>query len=160
MAIELKLLLLLLVANGAPILARYLFEEHFNWPLDNGYVTAKGRYLLGPSKTVRGLIASLVATAIMALIIGIGWRLGMMIGAFAMLGDLCASFIKRRLGLPPSSQAVGLDQIPESLLPLIFCAIIFNLNWWRVVFLVLLFWLLDVLLSRLLFQIGIRRRPY
>ncbi|MES9990355.1 MAG: CDP-archaeol synthase [Candidatus Thiodiazotropha sp.] len=160
MAIELKLLLLLLVANGAPILARYLFEDHFSWPLDGGHVTANGRYLLGPSKTIRGVIASLIATAIVAQIIGIGWQLGIVIAAFAMLGDLCASFIKRRIDLPPSSQAVGLDQIPESLIPLIPCAVVFELPWWSVLYLVLAFWVLVALLSRLLFLLGVRRRPY
>jgi CDP-2,3-bis-(O-geranylgeranyl)-sn-glycerol synthase len=158
--IELKLLLLLLIANGAPILARHLFKEHFNWPLDGGYLTAKDRHLLGPSKTVRGLIASVLTTAAVAQLIGIGWQVGMMIGAFAMLGDLSASFIKRRLDLPPSSQAVGLDQVPESLFPLVPCAVVFDLLWWNVLFLVMAFWLLDSLLSRLLFQLGIRRRPY
>jgi CDP-2,3-bis-(O-geranylgeranyl)-sn-glycerol synthase len=158
--IELKLLLLLLVANGAPILARYLFEEHFNYPLDGGYLTANGHHLLGPSKTVRGLIASVLTTAAMAQLIAIGWQWGMIISAFAMLGDLCASFIKRRLDLAPSSQAVGLDQVPESLFPLIFSAVIFDLSWWSVLFLVIAFWILDTLLSRLLFQLGIRRRPY
>jgi CDP-2,3-bis-(O-geranylgeranyl)-sn-glycerol synthase len=158
--IELKLLFLVLVANGAPILARHLFEEHFNWPLDGGYLTANGRHLLGPSKTVRGLIASVLTTAAVAQLIAIGWQWGMIIGAFAMLGDLFASFIKRRLDLAPSSQAVGLDQVPESLFPLIPCAVIFDLSWWSVLLLVIAFWILDTLLSRLLFQLGIRRRPY
>ena len=31
----------------------------------------------------------------------------------AMLGDLLSSFWKRRVGLAPSWQAIGLDQIPE-----------------------------------------------
>lgn len=160
MTIELKLLLLLLVANGAPILARYLFGDRFNSPLDGGYLTANGHHLLGPSKTVRGLGASLLSSAAVAQIIGIHWRWGLMIGAFAMLGDLCASFIKRRLDLPPSSRAIGLDQVPESLIPLIPCAVVFNLSWWIVFALVIAFWILDTLLSRLLFRLGIRRRPY
>ncbi len=160
MAIELKLLLLLLVANGAPILARHLFGNRFNRPLDGGYLTAKGRYLLGPSKTLRGVIASMLATAAAAQLIHIGWQWGLVLGALAMLGDLIASFIKRRLDLPPSSQAVGLDQIPESLLPLIACSVVFDLDWRRVLILVLIFWLLLVLLSRLLFMLGLRRRPY
>jgi CDP-2,3-bis-(O-geranylgeranyl)-sn-glycerol synthase len=159
-AIELKLLLLLLVANGAPILARYLFGEHFNCPLDGGYLTKNGRHLLGSSKTVRGLIASLLTTAVAAQLMGIHWQWGMMVAALAMLGDLCASFIKRRLDLPPSSRSTGLDQVPESLIPLIPCALLFDLPWWNVLILVLAFWLLDTLLSRLLFRIGIRRRPY
>jgi hypothetical protein len=38
-----------------------------------------------------------------------------------MAGDLLSSFVKRRLNLPPSSRATGLDQIPESLLPALVC---------------------------------------
>jgi CDP-2,3-bis-(O-geranylgeranyl)-sn-glycerol synthase len=158
--IELKLILLLLVANGAPILARRLFGKHFTWPLDGGYLTKNGRHLLGPSKTLRGILASLLSTAMMAQLIGIHWQWGVMIGAFAMLGDLCASFIKRRLDLAPSSRAVGLDQVPESLIPLIPSAHVFDLSWAMVLILVIAFWILDALLSRLLFQLGIRRRPY
>ncbi|MCU7871169.1 MAG: CDP-archaeol synthase [Candidatus Thiodiazotropha sp. (ex Lucinoma borealis)] len=160
MAIELKLLLLLVVANGAPILARHLFGARFNWPLDGGYLTSKGHHLLGPSKTVRGLIAAVVVTSAIAHMVKIGWQWGAMIGAVAMLGDLVASFIKRRLNMPPSSQAIGLDQIPESLLPLLFCVAVFDLNWWSVLFLVLAFLVVVPLLSRLLFLLGIRRRPY
>jgi CDP-2,3-bis-(O-geranylgeranyl)-sn-glycerol synthase len=159
-AIELKLLLLLLVANGAPILARLLFGKHFSWPLDGGYLTKKGHHLLGSSKTIRGLFASLLATTVAAWLMGLHWQWGMMISALAMLGDLCASFIKRRLALPPSSRAIGLDQVPESLIPLIPSAVVFDLTWWKVIILVMVFWLLDALLSRLLFRLGIRRRPY
>jgi CDP-2,3-bis-(O-geranylgeranyl)-sn-glycerol synthase len=159
-AIELKLLLLLLIANGAPILARHLFGEKYNWPLDGGYLTKNGHLLLGSSKTIRGLIASLLTTAVAAQLMGIHWLWGIMIAAFAMLGDLCASFIKRRLDLPPSSRAIGLDQVPESLIPLIPCALVFDLPWWKIFTLVVAFWLLDALLSRLLFRLGIRRRPY
>jgi hypothetical protein len=35
----------------------------------------------------------------------------------AMIGDLFSSFLKRRLRMPPGSVAIGLDQIPEALLP-------------------------------------------
>jgi hypothetical protein len=38
-----------------------------------------------------------------------------------MIGDLFSSFCKRRFGLPSSSRARGLDQIPEALLPLLAC---------------------------------------
>ncbi|MCU7904821.1 MAG: CDP-archaeol synthase [Candidatus Thiodiazotropha sp. (ex Epidulcina cf. delphinae)] len=160
MVIELKLLLLLLVANGAPILARHLFGDRFNRPLDGGYRTPKGHYLLGPSKTIRGLIAALIATSATAPLLGIGWKSGAMIGALAMLGDLTASFIKRRLDMPPSSQAIGLDQVPESLLPLLYCAVVFDLDWWGMLLLVLIFSVVVSLLSRLLFLLGVRRRPY
>ncbi|MCU7921876.1 MAG: CDP-archaeol synthase [Candidatus Thiodiazotropha sp. (ex Dulcina madagascariensis)] len=160
MAVELKLLLLLVAANGAPILARHLFGDRFDLPLDGGHRTPKGRYLLGPSKTIRGLIAAILATSAIAPLLGIDWKSGAMIGALAMLGDLLASFVKRRLKMPPSSQAIGLDQVPESLLPLLYCALVLDLDWWSVLFLVLTFVVVVSLLSRLLFLLGIRRRPY
>ncbi|MEJ2590927.1 MAG: CDP-archaeol synthase, partial [Candidatus Thiodiazotropha sp.] len=64
------------------------------------------------------------------------------------------------LGYPPSSQAVGLDQIPESLLPLLVIAPVFNLRWWSVLLVVLGFCVVVPLLSRLFYLMGIRRRPY
>ena len=39
-------LLLLLVANGAPILAARVFRHHLDGPLDGGLVLADGRPLL------------------------------------------------------------------------------------------------------------------
>ena len=41
------------------------------------------------------------------------------LAAASMAGDLLASFLKRRFGLKVHAQAIGLDQIPEALLPLL-----------------------------------------
>ncbi|MCU7797947.1 MAG: CDP-archaeol synthase, partial [Candidatus Thiodiazotropha sp. (ex Myrtea spinifera)] len=67
---------------------------------------------------------------------------------------------KRRLGYPPSSQAIGLDQIPESLVPLLFIAPVFPLPWWSVLIVVAAFAVVVPILSWLFFLIGVRRRPY
>jgi CDP-2,3-bis-(O-geranylgeranyl)-sn-glycerol synthase len=158
--IELKLLLLLLVANGAPILARHMFDAHFDLPLDGGCSTPRGQPWLGPSKTVRGLLAAVLATTLAAVLSGFSWETGSAIGLLAMTGDLAASFTKRRLGLPPSSQAIGLDQVPESLLPMLYCAASLELAWSSVLWIVVAFWISEILLSRLLFWLGIRRHPY
>ncbi|MEJ2592438.1 MAG: CDP-archaeol synthase, partial [Candidatus Thiodiazotropha sp.] len=69
--------------------------------------TPAGQPVLGPSKTLRGLVAAMLLTSAAAPLVGIAWLWGTVIGGFAMLGDLLASFTKRRLGYPPSSQAVG-----------------------------------------------------
>ena len=61
---------------------------------------------------------------------------GVVIGATAMAGDLLSSFCKRRLKLAPSSQALGLDQIPEVLLPAVVSRTWFDLS------------LLDVVIGR------------
>ncbi|MGD8590062.1 MAG: CDP-archaeol synthase [Chromatiales bacterium] len=158
--IELKLLLLLLIANGTPILARHLLGSRFDFPLDGGTTTARGKRWLGPSKTVRGLLAAILATAVAATLLGFPWITGGLVGLLAMLGDLSASFIKRRLGLPPSSQATGLDQLPESLLPMLYCVLHLDLDWYAMFRVVFGFWISEILLSRLLFRLGIRRHPY
>jgi len=159
-SLEFKLLLLLLIANGAPIMARLLLDGWADWPLDGGRKTAAGRPWLGPSKTIRGLLAAVVACGLGAPLLGLDWIFGMGLGALSMLGDLLASFTKRRLGMASSSQAIGLDQIPESLIPLGYAAWQQLIGWRSLVLLVLLFWLSEMLLSQLLFRLRIRRHPY
>ena len=119
-----------------------------------------GSRLLGHSKTLRGLVMAIVLTAAIAPLMGIDWRWGAAIGGLAMLGDLLASFTKRRLGYPASSQAIGLDQIPESLVPLLIIAPTFELKPWSIFMIVLAFAVVVPLLSRLFYLLGIRRRPY
>lgn len=77
-----------------------------------------------------------------------------------MLGDLVSSFIKRRLRVAPSNQTLGLDQIPESLLPLLAVQAYADLSATRIVALVLSFIVIELLLSRLLFKLHLRDRPY
>lgn len=158
--IELTLLALLVIANGAPIIARHLLGDCCIWPLDGGLLTSRGRPILGPSKTLRGLVAAVLLTTAVAPLLGVDWHWGAAIGGLAMLGDLLASFTKRRLGYAPSSQAIGLDQIPESLLPLLLLAPAFELRWWSILIVVLGFAVVVPLLSRLFYLLGIRRRPY
>ena len=77
-----------------------------------------------------------------------------------MAGDLVSSFIKRRLGRPPSTRAIGLDQIPESLLPLLACKLPLLLSWMDIFAGVVLFLVGELLLSRLLYRAHIRDQPY
>lgn len=156
----LQLLLLLIIANGAPILARWAFRKHGGKPVDSGVNLRDGQPLFGASKTWRGLMAAIFITPIAALIIGVNLVTGLLIALMAMAGDLLSSFIKRRLGLKASSQALGLDQIPESILPVLVVAPQFQLSAWEILIIVLLFFFIELGLSQLLFRIGIRRRPY
>jgi len=156
-----KVMLLLGVANGAPIIARKLLENRFAASLDGGTCWPfDGRRLLGESKTVRGLIASIVATSLAAAFLGIDWRVAAGFAAAAMTGDVLSSFVKRRLGRKVHSQFFGLDQIPESLLPLLLFRETFALGGMDLFVLVALFLILELWLSRLLFRLNIRERPY
>ena len=84
----------------------------------------------------------------------------MVVGSFAMAGGLFSSFCKRRLGLPSSSRASGLDQIPESLFPLLACRNLLGLAPADIVLCLLMFFVGEVVLSRLLFAFRLRDRPY
>ena len=156
----LQLLLLLIIANGGPILARKLLRRRFAWPVDGGRRFRDGRPLLGEAKTWRGILAALLLSALCAPLLGLSVAWGLLIGAAAMAGDLLSSFIKRRLAYPSSSMALGLDQIPESLLPALLAAGELQLTIGDILLVVVLFLLVELALSRLLFRMGIRKQPY
>lgn len=158
--LEVKLLLLIGVANGTPVLAERLLGDSLATPLDLNRPFIDGRPLLGPSKTFRGLVLAVLFTALCAPMLGIAWQHGLWIGAAAMAGDLVSSFTKRRLGLASSVMALGLDQIPESLLPAIIGKYVYDLSWISVVILVGAFFVLELLLSFILYKMNIRNVPY
>src|ERR1700674_1662659 len=103
-----QLLILLAAANGTPVIATKVLGKTFAFPLDGGAHLRDGQPLFGASKTVRGILLSILATAVVANLMGLDWTLGALIAATAMVGDLLSSFLKRRMGLAPSSQCVGL----------------------------------------------------
>ena len=158
--VVLQLLILLMLANGAPVIAKKMFGGHYSYPLDGNLTFADGRGVFGRSKTIRGVALAVLVTTAGSSLIGLGWRIGLLVGSFAMAGDLLSSFCKRRLGLPSSSRASGLDQIPESLLPLLACRDLLGLTAAEIVVCVVMFVVGEVVLSRLLYAFRLRDRPY
>jgi len=154
------LLLLLIIANGAPVIARYIFTERFEYPLDAGLLLNDGRPLFGHSKTVRGIVSSLLLTTLAAPVLGFSWQFGLLVSVTSMLGDLFSSFIKRRLNKPISSRFIGLDQIPESLFPALAIKKPLALGIVDISLIVLIFVIIELLLSRILFTLKIRKNPY
>ena len=77
-----------------------------------------------------------------------------------MAGDLLSSFLKRRLNLPSSSQAIGLDQVPESLFPILACRDALSLTIADIALGVGVFFVGELILSRFLFQVHLRDEPY
>jgi CDP-2,3-bis-(O-geranylgeranyl)-sn-glycerol synthase len=158
--LSLQLLALLGVANGIPILATKLLQDRFRLPLDCGLILPDSEPLFGASKTFRGVVLSVLCTSGAAVLLHLDWSTGATIAAMSMLGDLFSSFIKRRVHLQPHAQVFGLDQIPEALLPLLVIKAQFNLTGLHITGLVLAFIVLEVVLSRILFRLKIRDRPY
>ena len=158
--IELKLLLLILIANGIPVIATAICGQRGARTLDGGRRLDDGQRLWGDSKTWRGLLLALSVTSLAASALGLPAQIGIIIGAAAMAGDLLSSFIKRRLGMASSSMALGLDQIPESLLPLLAVAGECGLTWTTIILITLGFVVAELALSQVLFRLGVRNRPY
>jgi CDP-diglyceride synthetase len=158
--IILQLLTLLMLANGTPLIAKKVFGDRYSYPLDGNLIFVDGRPVFGRSKTIRGIVLAMVATMAGASLIGLGWNAGLLVGSFAMAGDLISSFCKRRLGLEPSSRASGLDQIPEALLPLLACRGLLSLTVADIGLCVGLFFVGEVVFSRLLYLVHLRDRPY
>jgi CDP-diglyceride synthetase len=159
-ALILQLLILLTAANGTPVIAKLLLGDKFATPLDGGALFVDGRPLFGPSKTIRGIVLAILAATGAAALLGLGWKLGALVGTIAMASDLLSSFVKRRLGLAPSSQAIGLDQIPESLFPLLAARLLLPPSALDIAVATILFFVGELLLSRLLYRWHVRDRPY
>ncbi len=155
-----KLVVLLTVANGTPVIAGKLFGNYFNQPLD-GAVTvcrrASGFWTFENNSRDHTFACG-------------GYRhrartwfcmdIRSHRSDVAMSGDLLSSFLKRRLSLAPSSRATGIDQIPECLLPTLSICSTLGLGAFDVVSVVIIFFLGQVILSRLFFRWNIRNRPY
>jgi CDP-archaeol synthase len=86
--------------------------------------------------------------------------IGAIVAGATMAGDLFSSFVKRRLNLPPSSQALGLDQVPESLFPMLACRDALSLTIADIALGVGIFFIGELILSRLLYQVHLRDEPY
>jgi hypothetical protein len=154
-----ELLALLTLANGTPVIAKKLLADRLAYPLDAG-LRLDGRPLFGKSKTIRGVLLSVIVTTLLARLLGASQAIGALVAATSMIGDLFSSFVKRRLGLEPSAMSLGLDQIPESLFPALACRAVLPLSLLDIVLVVIIFFVGELALSRLLYAMKIRDRPY
>jgi CDP-2,3-bis-(O-geranylgeranyl)-sn-glycerol synthase len=155
-----KVVILLTTANGTPVAVKRALGNRFSQPIDGGLVFMDGRRLFGPSKTIRGALASVVATTVMASLLGVEASVGALVGTMAIIGDLCSSFVKRRLHFAPSSQAIGLDQLPEALFPALACSSLLPLSALDIGVIVAVFSIGAVILSPVFHRIGLRDRPF
>jgi len=155
-----QLLALLALANGAPLIAKRLFGSALAFPLDNGITLEDGQPLFGHSKTIRGIALSIAVTTLGAPWTGLPSTAGLLVSAMAMIGDLLSSFVKRRMKLVPGSMALALDQIPESLLPAIAARWVLPVSVLDIIFVTGLFFVGELVASRVLFALNIRDRPY
>jgi len=158
--LALELFVMLVLANGAPVVARRLFGHHWSAPVDGGRLWRDGRPLLGESKTWRGVVAGTLSCGLFAMAVGLGLFFGSLFGFMGLLGDMLSSFIKRRRGLAASARALWLDQVPEALLPMILAFFWLPVGLWQALAVVVLFTLSNIVFSPLLYRLGIRHQPH
>jgi len=155
-----RLLCLLGLANGAPLLAKKLLGARFSLPVDSGTTAPDHQAVFGSSKTLRGLLLSVLSTALGGWLLGFPFGKAALIGTAAMAGDLFSSFCKRRLRLPASSKAIGLDQVPESLFPILLCRKWLSLKVLDVLLISASFFLGELAVSKILYRFDLRDQPY
>jgi len=158
--VYLQVLLLIIAANAAPILGRLLMKGRWNLPIDRGATFIDGRPVLGKSKTYRGVAFSLTGAVLAADVLGLRWEVGVLVGGLAMTGDCLSSFIKRRLGYDSGEMALGLDQIPESLLPLLGVWGALSLSVMGIMVTVGVFMTFELIFSPILYKFRIRKNPF
>lgn len=117
--IRVDVLLLLAVANSAPVLFSMVFGGRCATPIDAGRLLRDGRPLFGTHKTWRGLLGGALATGAVGGFLSIGIVTSAAFGFSSLLGDLLSSFIKRRAGYGSGRDFPLLDQVPEALLPML-----------------------------------------
>ena len=156
----LQILIIILAANGAPVFTALLLRSRGNLAIDLGRQLPDGYPLFGASKTWRGLASALFASCTLSLYFDYGFSFGLALGSLAMAGDLFSSFVKRRRGLAPSDRFRVWDQVPESLLPSIYAVSFLGVDWWWAMLWSLGFTLIQMLVSRPLFWLHLRQRPY
>ncbi|MCG8611275.1 MAG: CDP-archaeol synthase [Pseudomonadales bacterium] len=154
------LILLLLVANGAPVLARYMLRRHFTWPIDFGTALGDGQRLFGRTKTYRGVVASLLLTSLAGGLLGLGGFSALLFACLCMVGDLLTSFFKRRLGMPSSARFFLIDQLLETLLPVLVFMPVWGYSMIEAGVTILGFVLSGWIISPVLFLLGVRRHPH
>ena len=131
-----------------------------DYPVDFAVCWFDGRPVFGNSKTWRGLFFALLTGSLAAPWLGFTWQQGACFAIYSMLGDLLSSFIKRRAGYPESSCFRVVDTVPESLLPVFLMRQSLSLSYNDIFMVVLLFSILEALLSPILYGLHIRKRPY
>ncbi len=122
----LKLLVLIIVANLAPVIGQTLLRNRFAYPLDLGLRFLDGRPLLGSSKTWRGYLFTIPITILCAWAEGLDMATGLVFSLSALVGDSLTSFIKRLLVVQHR-----FDLALSGILGVVMTFIILDLIFWR-----------------------------
>ena len=145
-------------ANGLPV----IFGG--GKPLDMG-IKIKGKRLFGNNKTVRGTLAALIAGIAVG---AVEWpflsymlAISLLLAVGTIAGDLLGSFIKRRLGMGPGAEFIGMDQYGFFAVAILFALPLGHLpGAYGLLFLVLLTGALHVTTNRIAHMMNLKKVPW
>ena len=148
-----KILILLLLINGAPPVIAFLFPGIARHPVDCGLKFFDGYPVLGKHKTITGFLSGTLTGCIFGFMLGFPLMIGLLAGFLGMAGDSFTSFIKRRLNIASGSDVFSLDQFLEGLFPLLILHRFYSLSWNQTLVLLFLFIIMAWIGSKLFMKI-------
>jgi uncharacterized protein len=154
-----RVVIFLLWVNSLPPIASVFADEWLGRAVDGGVLWRDGRPLLGRHKTIRGVAVAVTGGILVFPCLGEAWWVAGIAALLAMAGDLVSSFIKRRSSFHSGKEVVVLDQLFESLFPLLFLNRYLLLDLKQNVFILLLFIATSFWCSRLWLHITGRPLP-
>src|SRR5260370_35488339 len=100
LSLILRLLVLLTLANGTPVVINKVLGRRLSYPIEGGVKFVDGKPLFGSSKTIREVLYSVLETAVRPSLAGWEWNVGAAPRGVPMAVDLVSSLLKRRIGVP------------------------------------------------------------
>jgi len=140
-------------------------------PLDMGKFFVDGKRIFGEGKTVEGTVAGIVFGIITTLLIhnyfvaetafvGNYFLYGILVTVGAVVGDILASFVKRRVGRDRGTNLPLLDQLDFVIGGLILGSLVFIPESYDIVLLLILTFFMHSLTNRLAFALKIKNVPW
>lgn len=143
-------------------------------PLDSGKCMSDGKRILGDGKTFQGLFAAIFFGTITGYMIGVFVQgtefavgnvefyilLGFFMSLGAMVGDITASFVKRRKGIKRGQPVFGLDQLDFLVVAVLFGSIFYFPGWLEVIFLLIVTPILHGLVNFVGFKLKCKSVPW
>lgn len=165
------------IANVVPFLVRHHLHR-IAVPLD-ARRTFRGKRILGDHKTLRGLLAGVIAGGLVGMIqrelflnfdgirsisivdyATIGVSLGAVMGFGALFGDVVESFVKRQRGHAPGAYWFPWDKIDFVIGGLVFALLFVWPGWGMFLGVLLLGSFLSVIMDHVAYFLGMRKTPW
>lgn len=148
------------VANATPVLTGG------GPPIDGGKKFSDGYRILGGGKTIRGFILGLLAGSIVGVVQFTfwsspeSWMIAVLLAFGALLGDLCGSFVKRRVGFSRGRSFPVLDQLEFVVGALLLASLIKVPGWEILAVLMILTPFIHLGTNFVGYKLGFKSEPY